>query len=155
MELLEEQLAEFPVISEIPVQWGEMDAAGHVNNVVYLRWFESARVDYLDRLGQDVVFNEQGGPGFILAKQDCKYLFALVYPDTVICAIRVEELLEDRMIMQCRMFSKQHHRLVAIANCSMVTFDYHQRSKVPIPEDLRNGITTLEGERLTVATERP
>ena len=34
----------FPVVIELPVQWGEMDAFGHVNNVVYLRWFESGRI---------------------------------------------------------------------------------------------------------------
>ena len=44
-------LAEFPVKTKITVKWGEMDAAGHVNNLVHLRWFEHARIVYLDQLG--------------------------------------------------------------------------------------------------------
>jgi hypothetical protein len=35
----------------IPVAWGEMDAFQHVNNVIYARWIETARMAYLDRIG--------------------------------------------------------------------------------------------------------
>ena len=37
-------VADYPVVIEIPVAWGEMDAYGHVNNIVYFRYFESARI---------------------------------------------------------------------------------------------------------------
>ena len=40
-------LTDFPTTVTLPVQWGDQDAFGHVNNTVYLRWFESAR--YLSR----------------------------------------------------------------------------------------------------------
>src|SRR5687767_1167703 len=39
------------VTVEIPVQWGDMDAFGHVNNTVYFRWFESARIAYFEKIG--------------------------------------------------------------------------------------------------------
>ena len=42
-------LDDFAVTVRIPVQWGEMDAYGHVNNTVFFRYFESARVEYLER----------------------------------------------------------------------------------------------------------
>ena len=35
----------------IPVRWGDMDAMGHVNNTVYFRYFEVARLDWLFRVG--------------------------------------------------------------------------------------------------------
>ena len=41
----------FPVHVRLPVQWGDQDAFGHVNNTVYLRWFETARIAYSDRAG--------------------------------------------------------------------------------------------------------
>ena len=50
MDPIEKALHGFPVRVNIDVQWGEMDLAGHVNNVIYLKWFEHARVAYLDRL---------------------------------------------------------------------------------------------------------
>ena len=46
-------LAGFPVVVSWPVQWGDQDAFGHVNNTIYFRWFESGRIAYLKRLGLD------------------------------------------------------------------------------------------------------
>ena len=43
-------LQDYPVIYEQQVAWGDMDAFGHVNNVIYYRYIESARVCYLDKL---------------------------------------------------------------------------------------------------------
>ena len=43
-------LGSWPVSVELPVQWGEMDDFGHVNNAVFLRWFESARIAYFQHL---------------------------------------------------------------------------------------------------------
>lgn len=39
-------IAQYPVVVEVPVAWGEMDAYGHVNNIVYFRYFETARIAY-------------------------------------------------------------------------------------------------------------
>ena len=41
----------FPVVITLPVQWGDQDAFGHVNNTVYVRWLESARIAYGERVG--------------------------------------------------------------------------------------------------------
>ena len=40
----------WPVRRELPVQWGDMDAFAHVNNTVYLRWFETVRIAYFEEL---------------------------------------------------------------------------------------------------------
>jgi acyl-CoA thioester hydrolase len=138
------ELADFPVQTNITVQWGEMDAANHVNNVVYLRWFEHARVVYLDRLNYPVVLEQEGLPGVILAKQDCKYLFPVRYPDTITMGIKVTEMGADRFVMHCKMYSQEHQRLVAIANATIVTYDYVKQSKAPVPESLRQGIQAIE-----------
>ncbi len=44
-----EELNGFPLTMRVPVLWGDMDPLGHVNNTRFFRWFESARVAYLDR----------------------------------------------------------------------------------------------------------
>ena len=151
MDDLSEELKKFPVKVDIDVQWGEMDAAGHVSNVIYLRWFEHARVAYLDALEYPIVMadEEEGLPGVILAKQDCKYLFPVTYPDTITLGIRVTDMQEDRFTMHCKMFSRRHNRLVAIANAVMVTYDYRQHRKAPIPERLRQDIHALEEQPAT------
>ena len=43
-------LSDYPIIHIQPVAWGDMDAFGHVNNVLYYRYMESARIRYMDEL---------------------------------------------------------------------------------------------------------
>ena len=51
------------MVIEIPVAWGEMDSMGHVNNIVYFRYFETARMNYLERIGFIEEMNRTGiGP---------------------------------------------------------------------------------------------
>lgn len=139
-----EELESFAIKTELKVQWGDMDAAQHVNNLAYLKWFETARVDYFYHLGQEVTINEDR-PGFILAKQDIKYLFPVTYPDRVIIAVRANELEVDRFNMECKIYSQRHQRLVAIANGLIVTFDYQTGKKANIPDEVRQKIIALEG----------
>lgn len=134
----------FPCRVEIPVQWGDMDAAGHVSNIIFLRWFESGRIEYFRRLGYDVVADQAGSAGFILAWQDCKYLAPVFFPDTVEVDVRVEDIMTDRFRMYCHIRSREQDRLVAIANCTMVTFDYHHRQKMIVPTDLRRKVEEAE-----------
>src|SRR4029077_12717598 len=49
-ELIARLLSGFPVVVRQNVIWGEMDAYNHVNNVVYFRYFENARLEYMARL---------------------------------------------------------------------------------------------------------
>lgn len=145
MHNTKEEQADFPVLIELPVQWGEMDAAGHVNNLIYLQWFESARAEYFTRMGQDIVFNEEDGPGFILGRQSCKYLFPVTYPDTVRVGVRVTDIGADRFTMHCKIWSARHQRLVAVAEGVIVTYNYHRREKVEVPEDMKKMIGMIEG----------
>ncbi|MGZ6208377.1 MAG: acyl-CoA thioesterase, partial [Syntrophales bacterium] len=75
-------LKDYPVIIEFPVAWGEMDAMNHVNNIVYFRYFESARIAYFEKADMFSYMTETGiGP--ILATISCKFKIPLSYPDKV------------------------------------------------------------------------
>ena len=71
----------FPVSVDIPVAWGEMDAFGHVNNVVFFRYFETVRIAYFERL----LGSGFSSPDFmpILANTECSYKRPVVFPDTL------------------------------------------------------------------------
>src|SRR4051794_37686910 len=75
-------LSAFPVVITLPVQWGDMDSFKHVNNTVFFRWFESARIAYWGRIGVDAMMRDtRVGP--ILASVSCDYRRQVTYPDTV------------------------------------------------------------------------
>src|SRR5436190_7736820 len=94
-------LAGFPVVVTQAVVWGEMDAYQHVNNVVYFRYFENARLEYFRRMGW-FEYEEQTGIGPILASTQAKFRKALTYPDTIGIGARMISISEDR-------FTLQHH----------------------------------------------
>lgn len=123
-----------------------MDSAQHVNNLVYLRWAETARVSYFAAIGVDTSFSADGGVGGILAWQDCKYTYPMTYPDTALVGVRIAEVLDDRFIMETAIFSKRHDRLAAVTKQSIVPYDYAKLQKVPLPERWRTGILTYQKE---------
>ena len=140
---MEEALKGFPITTEFTVQWGEMDAARHVNNLIYLRWAESARIIYFEKMDLPTSFTGKQGP--ILGWQDCKYIFPITYPDTVIVGCKVSEIKTDRFIMECHIFSKKYQRLAAISKQSIIPYDYQELCKIEIPANWIKAIQELEG----------
>ena len=126
------RLTDFPTLHRFPVHWGDMDSAKHVNNLMYLRWAETARVLYFEAIGVNTDF-APGGTGAILAWQDCKYTYPMTYPDTAIVGVRTLEIREDRFVLQTAVFSERHDRLAAVSEQVIVPYDYGKLEKAPLP----------------------
>jgi acyl-CoA thioester hydrolase len=140
----EELLKIYPVVIELPVAWGEMDALRHVNNIVYFRYFESARMAYFTRL--DVwEYMKETGVGPILASTGCKFRLPLTYPDTVSVGTRVSEIGEDRFVMQYVVVSHGHAKAAAEGEGLIVAYDYRALKKARLPGELKKRIEALEG----------
>jgi acyl-CoA thioester hydrolase len=141
---MRELLEAYPVVIETPVAWGEMDSLRHVNNIVYFRYFESARMAYFDRVGFRACTDETGvGP--ILASTRCKFILPLTYPDTVSIGARVSEIEDDRFLMSYAVVSHNHARLAAEGDGLIVSYDYRALTKAPLPEEIERRIRDLEG----------
>jgi acyl-CoA thioester hydrolase len=138
------ELSEFPVVIEWPVAWGDMDAFGHVNNIYYFRYFESARIAYFERIAFMETM-ERTGVGPILAAARCRFKYAVRYPDTVHVGVRVTEMGEDRFLMEYRVVSGSSGRVAAEGDGLIVAYDYRENRKAPIPEETRRRIEELEG----------
>ena len=141
----DELLDGYPVVVEIPVAWGEMDAFQHVNNIVYLRYFESTRIAYFERLGL-LEAMRQTGIGPILAETRCRFRKPLTYPDTVSSGVRVSEMGEDRFVMQHCLVSHKLGAVVAEGEATLVVYDYREKHKAAIPAEVRQRIEQLEGQ---------
>lgn len=137
-------LKAFPAVCTISVQWGEMDAYGHVNNAVFFRYFETARIAYLERCGFTQSWNEHR-IGAILHSTTCRFRQALFYPDTVQVGGRATEMNSDRFTMEYHVVSLGHDVLVAEGTGVIVSFDYARREKTEIPAEVREAIRRLEG----------
>jgi acyl-CoA thioester hydrolase len=135
-------LASFPVVIEIPVQWGELDAYGHVNNTVFFRYFESARIEYLKRCGFLRSYDEHG-IGAILHSTSCRFRQPLHYPDSVLVGTRAIEVGDDRFTMTYLAVSRDTGAVIAEGQGVIVSFDYATRNKVPLPPEVVSGIAGL------------
>ena len=136
-------LAGFQVVISVPVAWGEMDAFAHVNNTVYFRWFESARIAYFDR----VAFrepSENGGIGPILASTQCRFRRPLTYPDTVLIGARVIALEADRFTMEYHVVSETSGGLAAEGSGVVVAYDYEAGAKAAVPAIVVGNIRELD-----------
>lgn len=132
-------LADYPIVFEQRVAWGDMDAFGHVNNVIYYRYIENARLYYLNHLKilqQDVLT--------VIASNQCKYIRPVVYPDILKIGVRVEELRNSAMRMHYLIYSEAQQMVVAEADAVIVCVDRVNMQKTLIPENVRAGIHKIE-----------
>src|SRR5579871_6952974 len=117
-----ESLREFPVVVTLPVEWGDQDAMGHVNNTLYLRWSESARIEYLRRLG--VWRSSPAEPfGPILASITCHFRLPLTFPDTVRVGTRVTHIGKSSFKMTHQIVSEHHGAVAADLESTLVWLD--------------------------------
>ena len=139
-----EKLTEgYPVVIEIPVAWGEMDAFQHLNNTVYFRYFESARIAYFERLNFfELMTKKSIGP--ILASTSCKYRIPLTYPDTVLSGAKVTKIEKDRFTMNYIVVSTKFERIAAEGEGLIMVYNYRESKKIVIPQKIRDYIMNIE-----------
>lgn len=119
------------------VQWGDMDALGHVNNTVYFRWFESARIQIFVDLGMPPPTSTTGvGP--ILATTTCDYLAPVVYPCELTVGVRVTQIGRTSITMAYGLWrAGKPQELFARGTSVVVMLDYETGRKVEVPAELR------------------
>lgn len=119
-----------------------MDAYGHVNNATFFRYFETARIAFLDRSGFLASYDRQR-IGAILHSTDCRFRRALVFPDEVLVGTRTLDVAEDRFTMAYRIVSLAQDAVAADGTGIVVAYDYRAGTKVPLPEEVRRGVEEL------------
>ena len=137
-------LSGYPLITTLPLLWGDEDAFAHVNNLAYLRWCETARVEYMRR----VAFwsdTPGGGLGPILANINCDYKAPLTYPDTVDVGTRVVAVGNSSIRMEQIVVSRKLEVVAASVQSTAVLLDYSAGRPVRVPETIRAAIAEFEG----------
>ena len=133
MQLLTDQ---YPVVLKQDVLWGDMDTFGHVNNTVYFRYFEDARLVYFEKTGI-LKFKDQTNIGPILANTHCNFKLPLKYPDAITYCWpapllrRLKKLLCNIRftVMRCAATAAEGEGL-------LVYYDYNQGKSCEIPKEI-------------------
>ena len=134
----------FRFFTPTPTRWGDCDMLGHINNVEYLRYYESARLDYF----QQVLGVSPGtGPGdsVILADIHVTFLNQVHHPSALEVGTRICRLGNSSFDVESGVFVPGEERPASIATATSVWFDYAENRNRPIPAAARATIQQFEG----------
>ena len=120
-----------------------MDAFNHVNNVVYIRWCETARIELFRNIWGDRGINmkeilEGSGVGPILANFNINYKIPISYPDNVIIQTRVAKIGNSSFNVEHQVFTeKMGNSVVAEASSVVVMLNYKTREKFILDSSIK------------------
>lgn len=121
--------------TRIPVRWGDMDAYGHVNNTIYFRYFEQARVEWLESQGSRVSPDEPVGP--VIINASCTFYAPVNYPATVIVRMYGGEPGRTSVMTWYELFVDGEDRLYADGAAKTVWMDTRTGKSSPLPDTIR------------------
>lgn len=121
--------------TKIPVRWGDMDAYGHVNNTVYFRFCEQARVEWSEKIGYPV--RTDAGEGIVIINAACTFLIPIVYPATVVLDMYAGEPGRSSVMTWYEMRVEGDSRLFAEGSSKMIWMSHGTGKSVAMPDVLR------------------
>lgn len=127
-------------VCKMPIRWGDMDAYGHVNNTVYFRYMEQARVEWIEGMNVPV---RPGGSGPVIINASCTFLIPMNYPGNV--EVRTFSGPPGRSSVQTyvEMRLEGDERIYAEGAAKVVWMDTQTGKSVPLPDHVR---AVLEAE---------
>ena len=140
-----QQRGAYPVLRQISTRWSDNDVYGHVNNVVYYSWFDTAVNAYLIEQG---ALDIHGGQtiGLVIETQ-CNYFAPLAFPQTVEAGIRVAHIGSSSVRYEVGLFAAGETRSAAAGHFVHVYVDRETRRPVPLPPALREALQPLRVAR--------
>jgi len=125
----------------IPVRWGDLDAMGHVNNTIYFRYFESLRIEWLQKFGAEP---NPEGVGPVMANGFCNYIRQIEYPGEIIARHYVtapkagSKSLDTYFTLA---MSDAPDVVSANGGATLVWLDFPNKKTVALPDELRVACT--------------
>jgi acyl-CoA thioester hydrolase len=133
--------SEFPVLRHQPTRWHDNDHYGHINNVVYYAFFDTAVNGYLmEAAGTDI--RELPAIGLVV-ETGCRYLEPLSFPDELWVGLAVERLGERSITYRLAVFRGDDESPSALARFVHVYVDRASGDSTPVPDVIRDAVAPL------------
>lgn len=133
--------AEYLRFLTLPTRWMDNDVYGHVNNVLYYGFFDTAINNYLIAEG-GLDINAGEVIGYAVESQ-CQYLHALAFPDVLEVGLRVGKLGNSSVRYELAIFKQGEDRAAAFGYFVHVFVDRQTQRPVPMPETIRTALARL------------
>lgn len=127
--------SDYKVFIPITTRWMDNDSFGHLNNVVYYSFFDTAVNQFLMReagrnVHKDII-------GFYVVHSNCNYLSSVAYPDEVEVGLRIIKLGNSSVTYEIGVFKKGNDKAAAWGQFVHVCVNKEEDKSVPIPDNLR------------------
>ena len=133
--------SDFPHFTEITTRWNDNDAYGHINNVVYYEFFDTALNMYLVMHGAlDIAHGKVIG---LMVETHCNYFSAIAYPDKVRAGLRVKRLGTSSVTYEIGIFRNDETTASAQGHAVHVYVERATNRPVPLPEVLKAALKKL------------
>jgi acyl-CoA thioester hydrolase len=132
----------WPFRHERVVEYGDLDAMRHVNNVVFARWFETARLGCLAEIAPGIDVADAGRHGLILASIAINYRAPVGFGEEVVVEVRPAEVGRTSFRLDYDVASRTEDRVVADGHTVSVTYDYVDERPIDVPAELREKLAS-------------
>lgn len=117
------------------IDWSELDVFGHVNNVMFMKYVQASRLQYIEEIGLMALYRS-ASIGFMVAETTCRFKKPLYFPGTVHLHTKQISTGKTSFVLEHHV-TNGDHELVAIATDALVVYDFTKHEKCPIPEEIR------------------
>lgn len=141
MEQVNPARTDYLVLRRLMTRWADNDVYGHVNNVVYYSYFDTAVNGWLmDATGTDIRLLPAIG---IVAETSCRFLAPLSFPDVVTAGLRLRHLGTSSVVYDIGLFRNDDEAPAGVGHFVHVYVDSATRRPVPVPPLIRNALAEL------------
>lgn len=131
----------FPLVTRFTIPFADIDMLQHANNVAYIRWCETLRVEYFARVMQSPINSERG---IIQANIQFSYERELGYREMVACGVKVSRIGTKSFDFSYEMWSETHGHRAAHGITTVVAYDFVHHRTIEIPQAWRDAISAYE-----------
>ncbi|SEM58787.1 acyl-CoA thioester hydrolase [Mucilaginibacter gossypiicola] len=145
-----EKLSDYKYKTPIPIRFSDIDSFGHVNNAVYLTYFEIARIGYW----KEIINWDWSNTGIILGRSEINYLKPITVQDNIACyvrTIRIGNSSFDMMHVLVKI-TPNGEEIVTTGKTVCISYDYSTNKSVPIPSSERHRMINYDEPRLILNT---
>lgn len=141
--MMQNENPKYPITITLRIDWCDLDIFKHVNNVMYFKYIQTARVNYWEQSKLVSMYEEDGIIPMLLSTQ-CRYIKPMYYPGDVTVKSSITYIKNSSFGLSHLLFD-HHGDLVAEAQDVMVLLNEKTQQKVTVPDEIRAHIKSIEG----------
>jgi acyl-CoA thioester hydrolase len=134
----------FKAFIPMPTRWADNDVYGHVNNVTYYSYFDTAVNQWLINAGLlDLHSRDESQPVGLVVANSCQYFSSIAFPEQLSIGLRIDHIGNSSVRYVLGVFTDNAPQTAAVGEFTHVYVHRIRRTPMPLPNEWRNLLSTL------------